>query len=125
MMTIDNTTTEILTASQKWIEAFNKGDIRYCAEQYLEQAVMNARPMGEYKGRTEIYDFWQNFVTSTGATNLIYTDVNIEIIDKDSARLSAKWSMNVGKGFISNEFWVKKAGVWRFSEDDFTVVEQF
>ncbi len=125
MMTRDNTTAEILTASKKWIEAFNRGDITYCSEQYLEQAIMDARPMGQYKGRSEIYDFWQNFVSSTGATNLIYTDVVIEVIDKDSATLSAKWSMNVGKGFISKEFWVKKDGVWRFSEDDFTVEEQF
>ena len=124
-MTISTTKAEVLNASKKWIEAFNRGDIRYCSEQYLEQAVMDARPMGQYTGRTEIYDFWRNFVSSTGATNLSYTEIDIEVLDKDSAKLSAKWSMNVGKGFISKEFWVKKEGTWFFSEDDFTVEEQF
>jgi len=59
-MTKNTTKTAVLNASKKWIESFNMGDIKYCSEQYLEQTVMDARPMGRFTGRAEIYDFWRS-----------------------------------------------------------------
>ncbi len=81
--------------------------------------------MGNFKGREAIFGFWNGFVNSTKAKDLVYTDIKIEVVDKNSAILSANWSMNVGKGFITKELWVKTGEDWFLQEDDFTVAEQF
>jgi hypothetical protein len=86
---------------------------------------MDVRPMGNFKGREAIFGFWNGFVNSTKAKDLVYTDIKIEVVDKNSAILSANWSMNVGKGFITKELWVKTGEDWFLQEDDFTVAEQF
>ena len=40
--------------------------------------------------------------------------------------LSADWRMNVGRGVITMEKWVKQSdGNWLLEQDDFEVVEQF
>lgn len=116
---------EVQNASKKWVETFNKGNIRQCSEAYSENAVMDARPMGRYDGRSAIFEFWKEFVNSTNAKDLVYTDIEIGVVDEISAILSAKWSMNVGKGLITKELWIKTEGTWLLSEDDFTVEEQF
>jgi ketosteroid isomerase-like protein len=116
---------QVSEASKQWIKAFNQGDITACAQTYTSRAVMDARPMGRYDGREAIYEFWSGFVNSTKATDLTYTNVNIEFIDENTAKLSASWSMNVGQGIISEELWVKENNLWLLSYDDFTVEEQF
>ncbi len=122
----DNTvTTEVLETSKRWIESFNRGDVKACADKYTHAAIMHARPMGSFEGREAIYEFWNNFVSSTNANNLVYTDSKVEVIDTNRAILSAQWSMNVGKGFIAKELWIKENNEWHLFEDDFTVEEQF
>ncbi len=116
---------EVLEASKQWIALFNKADVEACSKRYLKNAVMDARPIGKYEGREEIYEFWNTFVSSTNATDLTYSDIVIEVVNDNSAKLSAQWSMNVGRGFISEELWVKENGAWFLSDDDFTVEEQF
>lgn len=118
-------TSEVLSTSKKWLEAFNSGNIKACSEAYSENSIMDARPMGSFKGREAIYDFWNGFVNSTNAKDLAYTDIKIEVIDEVSAILSANWSMNVGRGFITKELWVKTGEDWLLLEDDFTVEEQY
>jgi ketosteroid isomerase-like protein len=117
--------TEVLDASRKWVESFNHGNTKACADTYLEDAVMEARPMGRFDGRKAIFGFWRGFVNSTNATNLQYSDINIDVVAENNAVLSAKWSMNVGRGFISKELWRKVGDLWFLAEDDFTVEEQY
>ncbi|EZH72851.1 hypothetical protein ATO12_22240 [Aquimarina atlantica] len=115
---------EVLNASKEWILAFNKGKSNTCIEGYDPKAMMSAQPFGIKRGVREITDFWQPFIQS-GATNLIYTDLSIEVVNTSTALLSANWSMNVGRGVIFQEKWEKKKGKWVLTYDDFEVVEQF
>lgn len=115
---------EVLEASKKWIESFNKADAETCSKRYLNEAVMEVRPTGKYEGRKEIYEFWNTFINMK-ATDLIYTNIKIEVVGENSAKLSAQWSTNICYGFISEELWVKVNGSWFLSYDDFTVEEQF
>lgn len=116
---------EVLEASKQWIVSFNKADVEVCSKRYSNNAVMDARPIGRYEGREKIYEFWNTFVNSTNATDLTYINIHIEVVDDNSAKLSAQWSMNVASGFITEELWVKENGAWFLSYDDFTVEEQF
>lgn len=116
---------EVLTASKQWIKHFNQGDVDYCIAGYLPDAVVQAEPMGEFVGKKNIDDFWRPFVQS-GAKDLQYTDIWLKQIDNGTVHLGANWSMNVGKGVITLEEWVKNdAGVWKLSQDCFEVQEQF
>ncbi|MDE1461339.1 YybH family protein [Spartinivicinus poritis] len=117
---------QVLATSKQWIETFNKGDAKGCSEGYVVDAVMDARPVGQFVGRESILAFWQQFIQSTGASELIYKDVNVDVLDENNAVLSANWQMNVGRGYISKELWQRQGnGQWLLVEDDFTVVEQF
>ncbi len=124
-MNIERVTKEVLKTSATWIESFNSGNIKACSENYSENAVMDARPMGQFEGREAIHKFWTGFVNSTKAKDLVYTDIKVDVINEKSAILSANWSMNVGKGFITKELWVKTGGNWLLVEDDFTVEKQY
>jgi ketosteroid isomerase-like protein len=116
---------EIKNTSNEWIKSFNAGDLERCSERYLKDAIMDARPINRFIGREKIYNFWNDFVKSSNATDLTYTDIEINIIDQNTAILSAKWSMNVGRGFITKELWIKTGNEWFLSEDDFTIEEQY
>ena len=116
---------EVLTASQRWIANFNKGDVNACVAGYLPDAVMEAKPMGTFTGTQQIDEFWRPFMTS-GATDLEYQDVTIEVINETTVHLSANWRMNVGRGIITLEKWVKQPnGQWLLAHDAFEVLEQF
>lgn len=115
---------EVLEASKAWIANFNKGNAAACVNGYSKSALMNAQPFGIKKGKKEIVGFWAPFIKS-GATNLIYSKVRIEVANKTTAFLSANWSMNVGRGIIYQEKWVKKEGKWLLSYDNFEVLEKF
>lgn len=118
--------TEVLTASQQWIDAFNAGKLEACARGYREDATMTAAPIGTFTGRDAIRSFWTSFVESSGATDLHYTHVTLRSEGDGRVRLSAAWSMNVGRGLISNELWTRdEEGNWLLSEDHFEVQEQF
>ncbi len=116
---------QVSTASQQWIASFNRGDVTACVASYLPNAVMEAKPMGTFTGTQEIEGFWRPFMTS-GATDLEYRDVNMEIINATTVHLSANWRMNVGHGIITLEKWVKQTnGQWLLAYDAFEVLEQF
>lgn len=121
----DDIANEVLNASRQWISAFNRSDAQACASGYLPDAMMHARPMGEYRGREAIETFWRDFMQSTNAGELAYSQIEIEAIDETTATLAASWSMNVGRGIITEERWVKRDGQWYLAYDDFTVQEQF
>jgi len=115
---------EVLSASKRWIKDFNAGNIEGCIKGYSSTAVMSAMPFGVKQGIKEISEFWTPFIKS-GATNLVYTGVSIEVANETTAFLSANWSMNVGRGIIYQEKWEKKEGQWLLAYDNFQVLEQF
>ncbi len=114
--TLLNAVTE---ASQRWKEAFNRGDAAGCAACYEPAAVMHARPFGTYTGGAEIREFWQKLIDD-GFTDVEYIDPVTEIIDDRSAVLTAGWRMNNASGVIHRELWVLQSdGSARLREDDF------
>lgn len=115
---------EVLDASANWIENFNKANSIACLQGYHTMAVMNAIPFGIKRGHEEISGFWTPFIES-GAGNLIYTNVKIQVADEKTAFLSANWSMNIGRGIIYQEKWEKKNNQWLLTYDNFQVLEQF
>jgi ketosteroid isomerase-like protein len=115
---------EVINASKAWIEAFNKGNAEACVKGYDSKATMSAMPFGVKSGIDEISGFWTPFIKS-GATNLIYNDLSIEVANETTVFLSANWSMNVGRGKIYQEKWEKKDGRWVLTYDNFQVLEQF
>ncbi|MGB0870599.1 MAG: hypothetical protein ACPGSD_13460 [Flavobacteriales bacterium] len=115
---------EVLNASKIWTENFNKGNTEYCVNAYDQSAILSATPIGVKMGRKEISEFWTPFMAS-GATNLIYSNVKIEIVNSTTAFLSANFSMNVVSGVIFQEKWEKKEGKWVLTYDNFQVLEQF
>ncbi|MEM7244153.1 MAG: nuclear transport factor 2 family protein [Acidobacteriota bacterium] len=116
---------EVLATSKTWIEHFNSGDVDHCVAGYLPDAEMKAAPMGEFQGTEAIDAFWRPFVGS-GATDLQYSKVWVKQVDETTVHLGAEWSMNVGRGVITLEEWVKTDdGSWKLARDHFEVQEQF
>jgi len=115
----------VLECSQKWIEAFNKGDADTCIAGYQADAIINAKPLGTFTGTDEIDAFWRPFMAS-GAGALKYSDVKLEVVDASTVLLSASWTMNVGCGIITLEKWVlQNEGNWLLAQDDFEIQENF
>ncbi|MFC5047047.1 hypothetical protein ACFSTE_11350 [Aquimarina hainanensis] len=115
---------EVLTASKKWIEEFNKGKGEKCGKSYAKNAYMRVIPVGGKNGNKNISQFWIDFIKS-GASNLVYTDVNVAVIHEKQVLLSANWQMNVGRGVIYQEKWEKVNGTWVITYDDFEILEHF
>ncbi len=106
-------------ASSKWKAAFNSGDYVGCAAQYETDAVMNAMPFGQFKGREAIQAFWQQLVAD-GFSDVDYVEPTIEVISATSAVLRSGWKMNKAAGVITNELWViQRDGSAKLREDDF------
>lgn len=116
---------EVARASQIWVEQFNAGNIDYCLSRYSNDALMVVGEDQEFRGTEQIAGFWRPFVES-GAGELRYFDVEIQVVSESEAHLSANWSMNVGRGIITLERWMKTDnGEWILAEDRFAVQEQF
>ncbi|MFC5046528.1 YybH family protein [Aquimarina hainanensis] len=115
---------EVLKASEDWIETFNKGNAAAYVKDYDSSAIMNVIPHGVKIGTEEISEFWTPFIQS-GATNLVYTNVSIEVVNETTAFLSANFSMNVGHGIIYQEKWKKIEGKWLLTYDNSEVLDQF
>jgi len=115
---------EVMNASKSWISNFNSGNTKAISNAYAEDAVMVAKPFGTFEGRKAISEFWTPFVQS-GASDLVYSNTNVEVISDKKAIISSHWQMNVGKGIITNETWEKIDGIWLLTEDHFEVKEQF
>jgi len=59
---------------------------------------------------------------ASGAGQLEDHDVQLRRIDERPVELSASWSMNVGRGVITCERWVKQRdGAWRLVYDAFEI----
>ena len=116
-------TNQIAKAAQArlnmWQQAFNTGDAAGCADCYEEQAVMVAKPFGEFKGRAAIQAFWANLIEQ-GFTDVSYTDSKIDVISETEAVISASWRMNKAHGIITKELWVLQSdGSALLREDHF------
>lgn len=116
---------EVLEASRKWIVDFNNKNVKGCVEAYTTDAVMNAKPLGTFKGISEIEGFWKPFI-ETGASDLEYSNVVLAVDNENTVILTADWKMNIGRGVILQERWVKQSnGKWLLEYDDFEVQEQY
>jgi nicotinamidase-related amidase/ketosteroid isomerase-like protein len=115
---------EVMQASQNWINSFNNGDVNACIERYTSNAFMQVHPFGRFNSKSEISDFWQGFAKSN-PTDLVYKNVQINVLSATQAILSANWSMNIASGFITKELWtLAEDGQWYLAEDDFSVLIQ-
>ncbi|MEM7007695.1 MAG: nuclear transport factor 2 family protein [Thermodesulfobacteriota bacterium] len=115
---------EVLERSRKWIQDFNNKNVKACVDAYTADAVMNARPMGTFNGIGEIEGFWKPFIES-GAGELEYSNVVVAVENENTVLLRADWTMNIGRGVVIQERWVKKNGKWHLEHDDFEVQEQY
>ncbi|SHH97703.1 Cif family virulence factor [Ferrimonas marina] len=116
---------EVLQASHAWIDHFNFGDADYCVQRYNDDALLVAKPVGEFHGQVDIDAFWRPFMAS-GATDLVYTNIWLKEVDADTVVLGADFSMNVARGVITHEEWVHTDnGVWKLKRDEFEILERF
>lgn len=111
-------------ASAVWAAAFNRDDALGCASAYESDAVMHATAFGTFRGHTEIKSFWESLI-GDGYAGVAYINPKIEVIDSNSAVLSADWSMNKTHGVITREFWVlQDDGTAKLREDAFEALPQ-
>lgn len=105
-----------------WQLAFNRQDAAGCAAAYLEDAVMLAKPFGEFKGREAIQAFWQG-IMDQGFHSVDYTDVKWETVENGGYVLSASWTMNKAFGVVHREHWTLDVdGKARMVSDEFEVL---
>jgi len=110
------------TGIATWQEAFNKQDAAGCAAQYVQDATMEARPMGSFKGRSEIQVFWQN-IMDQGFNNVEYSDINWQIEGVDGYILTSNWTMNKAFGVVHREYWqLQSDGKARLVSDVFEIL---
>ncbi|APD05915.1 hypothetical protein UJ101_00366 [Flavobacteriaceae bacterium UJ101] len=116
---------EVLKASKGWMNAFNTGNAKGCANAYTENTKMVVTPMGTYEGKQAVFEFWDTLINQ-GAKDVVYTNTKLETIDDRTVLLSANWSMNIGRGIITEEKWVKQDdGKWLLEFDAFEIQEQY
>lgn len=105
-----------------WQKAFNSQDAKGCAEQYNDNAIMQARPFGTFEGRQMIESFWQGIIDQ-GFRDVEYTDVEWRKFDDTSFILTSKWTMNKAFGVVHRELWrIDADGKARLIEDEFEVM---
>lgn len=122
---MSQTQSEVAAASKRWIEHFNAGRTDDCVAAYAPEAIMVAAPKGRFVGTDQIRAFWAPFLES-GAGALRYSNVRIDVEAENRAVLSADWTMNVGRGVITKELWVRSDdGTWLLEEDHFEIQETF
>ena len=105
-----------------WQVAFNQQDAAGCAAQYSQDATMEARPMGSFKGQKEIQAFWES-IMAQGFHSVEYTDVNWQKEGEDGYILSSNWTMNKAYGVVHREHWqVQEDGKARLISDVFEIL---
>lgn len=105
-----------------WQKAFNNQDAAGCAAQYTEDCIMQAKPLGVFKGREEILGCWQNIIAQ-GFSNVEYSNVNWEADENGGYILTAEWKMNKAFGVVHCEHWVVEAdGKARLKSDSFEIL---
>ncbi len=110
-------------ASERWKNAFNSGDAAGCAAQYEPNAVMHAKPFGTFNGTNEIQTFWKQLVDD-GFAEVEYVEPKLEVLNDESALLTARWKMNKASGVIHRELWVLQPdGSAKLREDEFEAID--
>tara|TARA_Y100001956_G_C4117322_1_gene185567 strand:+ start:1325 stop:1699 length:375 start_codon:yes stop_codon:yes gene_type:complete len=105
-----------------WQKAFNNQDAKGCAEQYNDNAVMQARPFGTFEGKQMIESFWQGIIDQ-GFRDVEYTNVEWRKFDDTSFILTSKWTMNKAFGVVHRELWrIEADNKARLIEDEFEVM---
>ena len=92
-------------ASTRWQTAFNSGSAEGAAAQYEVDALMVAKPFGEYRGRDQIQAFWQDLIEK-GLSDVTYIEPKITVVSENAALLASGWKMNAAHGVITKELWV-------------------
>lgn len=107
-----------------WVENFNKGNIQYCIDAYVDDAIMSIKEVGEFKGKIAISVFWNDLTKN--ANHIEYSNTNIKVIDEKTVHLDSDWKMNIGEGIITLEEWVKQDdGSWKLTQDEFQILKQY
>lgn len=108
-------------ASAKWKASFNSGNAAGCAAAYERDALMVAKPFGEFRGTEAIQGFWLNLVDQ-GFAEVDYIEPEMTIVDEKTVLLTSGWKMNKAKGIITKELWVQQEdGSMLLREDHFEV----
>ena len=94
----------VIEGSSKWKAAYNSGNAAMCSVQYEGNAMLRAEPLGTFRGRLMIQEFWQKMM-SLGFVDITYTNQELEVIDEYSAHRKATWRMNNAHGVIYQERW--------------------
>ena len=104
-----------------WQKAFNNQDAAGCAAQYTENCIMEAKPIGTFKGREEIQGCWQN-IMDQGFANVEYSNVNWAPAEDGGYILTSSWEMNKAFGVVHHEHWiVEQDGKARLKSDTFEI----
>ncbi|AOT06916.1 YybH family protein [Pseudoalteromonas luteoviolacea] len=105
-----------------WQHAFNRQDAQACAQQYTEQATMKALPFGEFTGRDQIAEFWQD-IMNQGFNDVDYTEVDWQSSPDGGYILTSNWTMNKAYGVVHKEHWIiEQDGQARLIYDEFEVL---
>jgi len=105
-----------------WQAAFNQQDAAGCAAQYSEDCVMEAKPIGIFKGRAEILGCWQHIIDQ-GFTDVSYTNVNWQPGADGGYILTSNWTMNKAYGVVHREHWIiEPDGKARLKSDSFEIL---
>jgi len=104
-----------------WQKAFNNQDAAGCAAQYTEDCIMEAKPLGVFKGREEILGCWKNIIDQ-GFANVEYSNVKWEAAEDGGYILTSSWEMNKAFGVVHREHWiVEQDGKARLKSDSFEI----
>ena len=104
-----------------WQTAFNHQDAAGCAAQYSENCVMEAKPIGIFKGRQAIQECWQNIIDQ-GFKDVVYSNVAWQAAEDGGYILTSNWQMNKAYGVVHREHWVVEAdGKARLISDSFEI----
>ena len=104
-----------------WQKAFNNQDAAGCAALYTEDCIMEAKPLGVFKGREEILGCWQNIIVQ-GFANVEYSNVKWEAAEDGGYILTSSWQMNKAFGVVHREHWiVEQDGKARLKSDSFEI----
>lgn len=104
-----------------WQIAFNNQDATGCAAQYCADCVMEAKPLGVFKGRDEIQACWQQIIDQ-GFADVTYANVKWQQAEDQGYILTSSWEMNNAFGVVHKEHWVIEAdGKARLKSDSFEI----
>lgn len=120
-MTNEETLTLCKAGINAWQVAFNNQDAAGCAAQYTQDCVMEAKPLGTFKGREKIQQCWQTIIDQ-GFKDVVYSNVVWEAAEEGGFILTSSWEMNKAFGVVHREHWiVEKDGKARLKSDSFEI----